>query len=165
MPPLWGMGDAVTNTKIRNMDAYDRGIWDWKILEGCFGETSVTPTDVDALIQRRDKFLFIETKQPGAPVPPGQKYALEHLAKYGDTVLIVHGSEKEVTELKKMTYAGEHVYEKPSIDKLRSVVAGWWNFANEPPSPERMAEMLRKAYGPDFCDRLMAAFIHLAEKG
>jgi hypothetical protein len=164
MSPLWGMGDAVKNTKIRNMQAYDRGIWDWAILDGCFDNPNATPTDVDALMERRGNFCFIETKQPGAPVPKGQQIALDQLAKHGNTVMIVHGSDTEVVGLKKMTYAGTQEYENVNRNTFRGAMAGWWKFANEPPSPERMAEMLRKAYGPDFCDRLMAAFIHLAEK-
>jgi hypothetical protein len=57
--------------QIRNMSQYDRGIWDWSILDGCFGDTKISPTDIDGCIERKGRKLFLETKTPGNPIPYG----------------------------------------------------------------------------------------------
>ena len=40
------------------------GLWDWGILNGCFGDTLIKPTDIDGFVERNGKFLFFETKSP-----------------------------------------------------------------------------------------------------
>lgn len=146
---------------IRNMNAYDRGFWDWKILQGCFGNTSISPTDVDGLVERKGNFLFIETKQPGAPMPKGQEITLRSLAQRGHTVLIARGSDEKVTGLEKWTAMGDESFPNATLQTLREMVAGWFDFANKPPSPERMARILRANYSAEFRDRLVAELVRL----
>jgi hypothetical protein len=57
---------------IHNQALYEDGQWDWAILNGCFGKTKIAPTDIDGSIERNGKYLFIETKHPGASIPLGQ---------------------------------------------------------------------------------------------
>jgi hypothetical protein len=60
---------------IRNR-AYAQQIKDFSGMR--FG--SITPTDIDAFIEFRNRlFIFIEGKHCGAPLPGGQKLALERL--------------------------------------------------------------------------------------
>ncbi len=37
---------------IRSKEVFLQGLWDWAVLDGCFGNTRIRPTDVDGLIER-----------------------------------------------------------------------------------------------------------------
>jgi hypothetical protein len=147
------------NMRIRNMQAYDRGIWDWEILRGCFGDTKICPTDIDGCVERKCKFLYLETKQPGKDVPLGQRITLEQLAKRGDTVLIVHGEQGNTEHITKMTPFGIQNYEDASNDTLRDMVTQWFRWADgqeDMPHPFQLARILRERMGADYCDVMVA---------
>lgn len=52
---------------------------------------AITPTDVDYMVEASGYFLFFEMKTIGAPIPKGQRIALERLlsALLGKAVLLV----------------------------------------------------------------------------
>ena len=58
-------------SNIRNADDYTASFWDWSIFNNCFGETTIRMTDVDGMVERKGRFLILETKKPTAEVPPG----------------------------------------------------------------------------------------------
>lgn len=37
---------------IHGSDRFLAGAWDWTVLDGCFGNTQIRPTDVDGMIER-----------------------------------------------------------------------------------------------------------------
>lgn len=77
---------------INNAEAYLRGVWDWGILRGCFGETKIEPTDIDGCVERNGQFLVLETKAPTASVEQGQQITFDRMLSTGRfTVIIVWG--------------------------------------------------------------------------
>ncbi len=85
---------------INNPDKYLAGIWDWAILDGCFGETHIKPTDIDGMVERNGNFLFLETKAPGVPLPRGQEISFRRLAAQPDTVvMVVWGEQNQPVQL------------------------------------------------------------------
>ena len=63
--------------------------WGW--LRGCFGPT-ISPTDLDKVVERRGHFLVTEVKRVGQDVPQGQMILLEalhHLPPF--TVCVLEG--------------------------------------------------------------------------
>lgn len=85
---------------INNPDKYMAGVWDWAILDGCFGQTRIKPTDIDGMVERNGNFLFLETKAPGAALPQGQEIALKQLVRSdGDVVMVVWGEQNKPVQL------------------------------------------------------------------
>lgn len=152
--------------QIRDRAKYDRGIWDWGILQGCFGDTQITPTDIDGCVERHGKFLYLETKRPGIPVPKGQLIVLQQLARQGDAVLVVHGEQDQVERITKLTPFGEQAYEGADNGTLRQVVADWYAWADgqaDAPPPYKLARLLWERMGRDYCDILVAELVRLNE--
>lgn len=161
------MGSTLVNTKIRNRQFYDRGIWDWEILRGCFGESRVTPTDIDGCIERRGNFLWIETKLPGIEIPRGQEIVLYQLARRGDTVLIVYGEQDKPEKIIKLTSLGSTVYEEADKEVLRKIVDDWWKWANgqtDKPLSWRVARLLLERFGENYCRAVASEWNRLNEK-
>ena len=70
------------------------GLFSWDWLEGCFGETNIKAMDLDAIVERRGRFLIFETKRPGVDIPTGQRLTLEARFKTGlFTVVELWGKE------------------------------------------------------------------------
>ena len=154
------------NRKIRNQAQYDRGIWDWTLLQGCFGNTRITPTDIDGCIERHGCFLWIETKRPGAEVPKGQEIVLYQLARRGDTVLIVYGEQGDVRQIVKLAPFGGKVFENADNETLRKLVQDWYEWADgkeDKPLAYRVARMLRDRFGKDYCDTVSAEWVRMEE--
>ncbi len=68
-------------------DAFDRnkpagfdGVFDWAWTQGCFGDTNITPTDFDGVVERMRNYLVIETKDPDVKIKRGQLLALDNLS-------------------------------------------------------------------------------------
>ena len=107
------------------------GLWDWAILDGCFGETKIKPTDIDGFVERKGKFLAIETKAPEVEIPQGQEIMFKQMAKIGITVFVVWGTTNTPTKLK--------IFYKNMIDGpldcnteyLRERVSNWFSFADK----------------------------------
>lgn len=76
---------------IHDPQRYLRNIWDWKILEGCFGQTNIEPTDIDGFVERNGRFLFLETKEPGVAIPYGQKRTFDALTAHAIEVITIWG--------------------------------------------------------------------------
>lgn len=73
---------------IRNPNLFGRyppagfdGQFHWDYLKPAWDGTTITPTDVDALVERHGAFLLFETKDLGVPVPVGQRIAYDLLAR------------------------------------------------------------------------------------
>lgn len=116
---------------INNADLYMRGVWDWAILDGCFGETRIKPTDIDGCVERNGHALILETKQPGANIPTGQKIMFSNMAKTGfASVIVIWGDTNSPQEM--MLFHGETIEDRRpvTLDGLRERVSKWFEWAN-----------------------------------
>ena len=68
------------------------GIFEWDFLREAFLPTKIEPMDLDAIVERRMRFLCFETKDNGVPIPEGQRLTLENLVRTGYfTVIVMRG--------------------------------------------------------------------------
>jgi hypothetical protein len=113
---------------IENMDAYLKSLVDWKILDGCFGQTRIKPTDVDGLVERRGHCLFLERKLPGAVLKQGQRRTFDALAKQGNTTIVfwATGYGEGVQKMLLITPTDPGRVVDASLSDLRTEVAGWF---------------------------------------
>lgn len=118
---------------INNPDQYMAGVWDWAILDGCFGETRIKPTDIDGFVERNGCFLVLETKQPGARLPQGQEITFKRLVERAGAVVIVIWGERN-TPNRLRVYSAMHPDGKDIIDAngnlLRKYVSEWFKRAD-----------------------------------
>lgn len=118
---------------INNAAQYMAGVWDWAILDGCFGETKIKPTDIDGFVERRGNFLVLETKQPEAGVPEGQELTFKALVKRaGAVVIVIFGQQNKPERLRVYSakYPDGKDYDDPDGELLRRYVATWFDRAN-----------------------------------
>lgn len=118
---------------IQNPALFAAGFWDWSILDGCFGEGKASISDIDGVIERKGKCLFIETKRPGVLIPQGQQITHQALIKSGHSVLIIFGHTNKPVQMRLLTPRATLEYENANIDDLRWIVEKWWKWANRGP--------------------------------
>lgn len=122
---------------IRSETYFMEGVWDWSILDGCFGESKITPTDIDGAIERNGKFLFLETKRPEIEIPRGQSIFYDRLVQAGHSVLYVWGEKNYPQKLRLMTPSFDRTYPQADTQLLRKLVTSWYEWADQQPSPRR----------------------------
>lgn len=115
---------------IRNFHHYQEGVWDWAILDGCFGNTKITPTDIDGCVERNGKFLILETKRPGADMPTGQEVALKRMVVNGFTVIVLWGKTSHPEEMMVLTPFGTKARKAVTLDDVRQQVSRWFAWAD-----------------------------------
>lgn len=120
---------------INSAHRYLEGIWDWAILDGCFGQSRVRPTDVDGYIERNGHKLFIETKAPGVALPDngGQMIALKSLVDDGHSLLILWGTPGRPNKLRLMAGACDRTEEDIDLGRVRQLVSAWYAWADRTP--------------------------------
>lgn len=108
---------------------YLSGVWDWKILDGCFGNTRISPTDIDGFVERNGHFLILEAKSPRASVPRGQELTFKALqATNLFAIIIVWGETNEPERLRVITPTRD-IEESADLDRLRYWVCKWFKWA------------------------------------
>lgn len=115
---------------IHDRDRYMAGIWDWAILDGCFGSTRIKPTDIDGLVERNGRFLFLETKSIGAQLPIGQERTFKALVKAANaTVIVVWGCQNQPTACKVFSpqYPNGYMDNNITVQQFRNLVINWFN--------------------------------------
>ena len=118
---------------IRNKDAFMRGLWDWKVLDGCFGDTNIHPMDVDGMVERRRHFLALEAKPPGGTLTRGQEITFMQLSRQPRTNCVVfYGDplEETVERITVMTNGIQREEVDPSLETLRTFVSLWYAWAD-----------------------------------
>lgn len=116
---------------IHNDAAYLAGVWDWAILRGCFGETRIEPTDVDGFVERNGRFLYLEAKQSGVPIPFGQRLTIEALKKTGlFTVMVIWGPTNQPKQIQVWSPAGTSNPMPCDLALFRRAVAAWFQQAD-----------------------------------
>lgn len=122
---------------IENPSEYLRNLWDWSVLDGCFGETKIKPTDIDGFIERNGKFLAIETKSPGVDLNVGQLITFRSLVKTGYfTVAVVWGNPGSPTKILLMTRRATLEYSSADLAKFRWIVSEWFSYADNKQTAE-----------------------------
>lgn len=154
---------------IKNPKEYERTIWDWGILDGCFGKTKIKPTDVDGYVERRGRKLIIETKGSGVEVPDndGQTIALKSFVNDGHTVLIVWGEPNAPEKVRIITPFIDRT-EDCDLERLKQLVGQWFSFANgesgiDTTDPATIARAFWRRKGRNYCDVMMAEWGKLDE--
>lgn len=116
---------------INSPDDFVKGLWDWKILDGCFGETKIKPTDCEGFIERKARCLWLETKRPGAQIPQGQRHMFVNLARTGIfTAIVVWGETNCPERAKLFTRHGESEIMPCDLSGFRRLVKRWFDFAD-----------------------------------
>lgn len=116
---------------IKDWDLFKKGSWDWSVLDGCFGGSTIAPTDVDGMIERNDFFLFLETKLPGVQLKLGQRMALERLSrKPGVSVLVIYGAPGNPEQIDIWHFGRMERIVNASLNILRNIVSDWYRYAN-----------------------------------
>lgn len=118
---------------IQEPELYLEGIWDWGILKGCFGNTKIKPTDIDGFVERKGRFLFLETKKSGTPVKDGQWWTFNALRNTGlFTIIIIWGEQNSPQEMQILYPLPYQVGQKKEADlnDLRKAVTGWFAYAD-----------------------------------
>jgi len=115
---------------INNLEKFISGLWDWAILDGCFGESRIKPSDIDGIVERNGHFLVLETKDSGASLPKGQEIMFKRMAETGlFTVMIVWGKTDQPERLRVIHKKGDR--DIPcDIELLRDWVDRWYKYAN-----------------------------------
>ena len=123
------------NTFLRSLPPGFDGAFDWAWLIECFKGTKVTPSDIDAVVERKGFFLVFETKSPGVEVPIGQMITLRRLYEIGCfSICIIHGKTEPVSFefwLCKEMGGGVFSEKRGKIkEKLYQYVKRWFEVAN-----------------------------------
>lgn len=120
---------AVTN--IRNGETYVRSFWDWTPLNECFAPTRIRVSDVDGIVERRGRFLWIETKYPGEPIEEGQRIMHEAVLKTGRfTVLLIWGDLNNPIKYR-LLHRGAAEDGLGGWPGVKAVVRRWFEWANQ----------------------------------
>jgi len=116
---------------IRDPQKFMEGIWNWGILDGCFGKTKIKPTDLDGMVERNGRFLVIETKRPRVQVPDGQMRTFRELVATGVfTIIILWGHQDDPSEMMVMTPWGDKPKKATDLKGFRQQVAAWYAWAD-----------------------------------
>ena len=91
----------------------------------------IKPTDIDGLVERKGKFLFIETKRNGVAIPTGQEIMYNGLINTGAfTVLVIWGDNGDPKRIRLITSKVQKIYENTNLDQLRDIVSQWYEYAD-----------------------------------
>lgn len=113
------------------------GIFDWSFTEGCFGDTKITPMDIDGIIERRKHFLVFETKNKDTPIPIGQMITLKELYKLGCfTMIFIYGKtspDQVMVWCEKGFLNGYEAkkFKDVTTEGLREFIKMWYEYANK----------------------------------
>ena len=113
------------------------GVFEWDFLMPAFEPTKIQPMDLDALVERRMRFLGFETKSGDVPIPKGQQITLENLVRTGFfTIIVIRGKTAEAIKGWEVWYWGKKskdVVKKwidGDSDALTAFVKRWFKWAN-----------------------------------
>lgn len=114
---------------INNPKSFTEQLWDWAVLDGCFGQSKIKPTDVDGLIEHNGHFLMLEAKNDGVPVPLGQAILHQSWLDNGNSLIIIYGEPGKNPQKLECYIFGRRIVreiEPASIEMLRTVVSYWY---------------------------------------
>jgi hypothetical protein len=117
---------------------YCKKLWDWGFLDDCFSH-HIRVTDLDGFVERNGHLLVLETKSPGASIPIGQQRMIAAMHASGSiTIFIIWGQPQRPEQIEVYhPVKGRKVVDPATIDDLKSLVRGWYRYANNEPAPLR----------------------------
>lgn len=117
---------------------YCKKLWDWAFLDECFSN-NIRITDIDGFVERNGHYLVIETKSPGAAIPSGQQRMIDKMHQSGSiAVLVVWGLPQHPIRIDVYhPVKGKKTVSPASLKDLKSIVSGWYRYANTEPPPLR----------------------------
>lgn len=114
---------------INNFEHLQNSVWDWAILNGCFGNSRIKVSDIDGIVESKGKFIIFECKfRATDPIPTGQELMIKALiASKLFTVVVLWGD--KTPEQMQIFYPNGIVTEKrqANLENLRDVVTRWYN--------------------------------------
>lgn len=115
---------------LRNPDAIQTGRLDLADYDSIFSDCPKCGfTDVDAVIERNDQFLFVEMKKPGERLSVGQRILYTNLiTRSGLDVMIRWGLRGQTEHLQLIGYHPAPI--KSSEVTFRKFLQAWWDKAN-----------------------------------
>lgn len=116
---------------LRIADAPLKARWDWGWLDGCFGSTRISASDIDAIWERHGYFLIFEVKRPDELLPEGQLLLLRALSASSMTdVYVLRGPRNAPETIQSVTPRGLGPSEWSSQERVRALVAAWFTKAD-----------------------------------
>ena len=111
--------------KLRSFEEWERSLQNFDWLDGFVPGA----TDVDFLLHASvkgadDRYLLLEFKSPGAPLPMGQRILLTSLKKQGWTVVVIWGPDANDEFVLGWSWKG-----KVTREQLAARVEKWWKGA------------------------------------
>uniref|UniRef100_A0A6M3II69 Putative single-stranded DNA-binding protein n=1 Tax=viral metagenome TaxID=1070528 RepID=A0A6M3II69_9ZZZZ len=117
---------------INDLDKFIASLPDWAILNGCFGDTKIRPTDIDGMVERNGKCLFLEHKGRRASLSKAQARAFRSLAEQGNTVITFWSEGEDVQRFRVDYRGGFKMFDPATLDDLRDIVSRWFSSVNSP---------------------------------
>lgn len=113
---------------INNPQSFVGQLWDWSVLDGCFGDTKIAPTDVDGLVEHNGHFLMLEAKNSGVSIPVGQAILHKAWLSYQHSLIVIYGEPGKPTRLECYLFGSTQarVSDPATIELLRSMVSYWF---------------------------------------
>nr|AGC72350.1 single-stranded DNA-binding protein [uncultured bacterium A1Q1_fos_2004] len=118
---------------INSAHRYLQGVWDWAILDGCFGDSKIKPMDIDGYIERRGHKFFLECKAPGVEPSYAQYTALRSLVSDGHAVMMLWGRRDQPEKLRLMAGKCDRVEEDIDLGRVRQIISDWYQWADRTP--------------------------------
>jgi hypothetical protein len=118
---------------INNPQVFMDSLWDWGCLDTCF-DNGIKVSDLDGIVERRGRFLVLETKSSGVTIPTGQQRMFNAMASSGlFCIMVIWGEPGKPERVRITTHNGTRVVsvEKPTdLAGLREMVERWYRFAD-----------------------------------
>lgn len=84
---------------IRSLASVARALPDWTIFNDCFPNTSIRISDIDGVVERHGRFLFIEKKPVNGSIPFGQDLMYRRLVEASDRFTVIVLFTEEVNDV------------------------------------------------------------------
>lgn len=127
--------DTIKNPKQfeQSKPANFDGIFNWKWMEGCFGQTKITPTDHDCVVERYKHYLICESKLPHVAIPQGQLIALEGLMSPKSFCVMKIWGKQEPIYFETMFGINGKIYREKGngVERARDFVKKWFQYASK----------------------------------
>jgi len=92
----------------------------------------IAPMDLDCVLERHGRFLVMEFKPEGGPLPMGQRLTLKQLVRKGMDVWVVWELPEEWVQVGSMDRNGNVLFiEDMRVNRLRRRVSEWFKGAND----------------------------------
>lgn len=112
---------------IRNMDKFIASKWSFRYFDESFLPTHVSFGDLDGIVERNGRFLVLETKGIGVPVPNGQAVMFSRMVETGlFTVVVLWGNAPDVVTHWRIWPGDKHPADRL---RVRTFIADWWRQA------------------------------------